>query len=216
MTEKIIQRELRRLFGNYEYKLFNSYMFAWESDFFCISKSGYSTEVEIKCSKADFKKDFTHKVEKHLLLKNFKKPAILQRKRPFTPHLRRGETEFVYGHAESSYVDFCCPANHIPNKFYYACPEGLISLEDLPPYAGLIYVMEFTNQFGTGYNTREIKRAPFLHKNVKSHTSTLLSKYYYKHLNDRNDIIQLLHVIDKDNLTDFQKSAIRMLRHKLS
>lgn len=220
MTERIIQREVRRFFTNYEYILFNAFMFNWESDFFCLSKQGYSTEVEIKCTKADYRKDFSHKVEKHKMFTNHKKPVIIRSKYPFKPYLRPpavydpDKHEFKIG--DSSFIDLCCPADHLPNKFYYACPEGLIKLEELPTYAGLIYVEEYTNKFGIGYNIKEIKRAPFLHKKVKDHQSSLLSKYYWKHKNDRYDILQLLNVLDKDNLTSFQRSALKRIMYKLS
>jgi hypothetical protein len=207
MTEKSIQIAVRRWFGNYDYKLCNTFLFNWESDFFAISKSGYSVEVEIKISKADFKKDFTHKVDKHQLLSNHKKPAVMKYKIPHEPRLRRGETEYAWFHGESSSVSFCCPANYIPNKFYYACPDGLIKVEDLPPYAGLLYT-------GNG-NVWEVKPAPFLHKIKKNHNGELLSKYYHKHINDRNEIVQLLYVLDKDNLTQYQRSALRRIRYKM-
>ena len=60
ITERTILKSLWHLFGNYEYRLLNSYIFRhdWESDFFAISKSGYAIEVEVKISKSDFKADF--------------------------------------------------------------------------------------------------------------------------------------------------------------
>jgi len=58
MTEKTIQKALRGFAQNHDYKLENTYVFAWESDFFSITKTGTVYEYEIKISKADFKKDF--------------------------------------------------------------------------------------------------------------------------------------------------------------
>ena len=43
-----------------------------------------------------------------------------------------------------------------PNYFYYACPPGLISVDEIPEYAGLIYVSE--------EEIETIKRAPLLHR----------------------------------------------------
>ena len=51
-----------------EYLLENTYVFAWESDVFGISKSDYITEIEVKSSRSDFKADFS-KVKKHNMLK---------------------------------------------------------------------------------------------------------------------------------------------------
>jgi hypothetical protein len=53
-----IKKSLAHAFHNYQYKLYNTYVFGWESDFFAISRSGYSIEVEIKISRGDFKNDF--------------------------------------------------------------------------------------------------------------------------------------------------------------
>lgn len=58
-----------------------------------------------------------------------------------------------------------------PNKFYYAVPENLISISDVPEYAGLIYV--------TKHSLKEIKRAPFLHKQVYELEKDLCHKFYY-------------------------------------
>jgi hypothetical protein len=44
----------------------------------------------------------------------------------------------------------------LANKFFYACPPGIIDKKDVPPYAGLIYVDE--------NKIRVIKSAPLLHR----------------------------------------------------
>lgn len=53
--------------NDYKYCLKNSFVFRhdWESDYFCVNREGYSFEIEVKISKADFKNDF--KKEKHKL-----------------------------------------------------------------------------------------------------------------------------------------------------
>ena len=66
-SEKSIQDRLRVLFDNHKYILTNSYVFAWESDFFSVTDSGYIYEVEVKISRSDFKSDFGK--EKHTFLK---------------------------------------------------------------------------------------------------------------------------------------------------
>lgn len=60
-----------------------------------------------------------------------------------------------------------------PNRFYYACPVGLINIQDLPPYAGLIWV----NSDGIA---SEEKRAPILHKDSCDLKQILLDKFYYE------------------------------------
>lgn len=60
-----------------------------------------------------------------------------------------------------------------PNKFYYACPVGLIESHEVPDYAGLIWRMD-------SGGTRIIKKAPFIHKDIFNHREMLFDKYYYK------------------------------------
>jgi gamma-glutamyl:cysteine ligase YbdK (ATP-grasp superfamily) len=69
-----------------------------------------------------------------------------------------------------------------PNKFFYACPEGMIKKEELPPYAGLIYVPE-------DGGARIVKAAAFIHKekHVKHYLSTLTDKFYWQFLNMRTE-----------------------------
>jgi hypothetical protein len=67
-----ILRMLYRQFDNYEYRLSESYVYSWESDFFAMSKSGYFVEVEIKVSRGDYFRDFEkdkHRVFQALLAK---------------------------------------------------------------------------------------------------------------------------------------------------
>ena len=57
--EGMIQEHLFRYFGNYQYKLCNTQVFSWESDFFAMSReSRYFIEAEIKISRSDFFVDF--------------------------------------------------------------------------------------------------------------------------------------------------------------
>ena len=56
--------------------------------------------------------------------------------------------------------------SQIPNYFYYACPTGLISIEEVQAFAGLIYVNE------TGEVT-VIKKAKLLHKAEKDKNQVL-------------------------------------------
>lgn len=68
MTAADINNVLYGHFANYHYRLNNTIVFDWESDFFAQSKSGYFVECEVKISRGDFFKDF--KKDKHLLFKD--------------------------------------------------------------------------------------------------------------------------------------------------
>ncbi|MCK9446292.1 hypothetical protein M0Q50_05310 [bacterium] len=83
-----------------------------ESDILAISKSDYIYEFEVKISKADYKKDFIKEKHNNIINEN--------------------ATEIIKG--EMTYI--------LPNYFNYVVPANLITIDDLPEYAGLIYFNE--------------------------------------------------------------------------
>lgn len=150
MNSSYIKNQLSAMFSNYEYKLHNTYVFEWESDFFAISKSGYSVEVEIKISRSDFLADFK-------------------------------KTNYVGKNKHSLLID----SEYIkkPNKFFFACPTGLIKKEDISENYGLIWIEK-----GNG---TIIKDAKFIHKNKmldnKKYIKILLDKFYYRNIELRKN-----------------------------
>lgn len=56
-----------------------------------------------------------------------------------------------------------------PNQLYFACPVGLIKPEEVPDYAGLLYVDSSITM---------VKKAPYLHKRKQDLKTILLSKFY--------------------------------------
>jgi len=63
--------------------------------------------------------------------------------------------------------------------FYYACPEDIISVDDIPPYAGLIYIYEYKRPLDTICVAHIIRQAPKLNKN---HASDKLKLRMYESL----------------------------------
>lgn len=56
----------------------------------------------------------------------------------------------------------------IPNKFYYAVPKNLVSVNEVPDYAGLIYFTKYKLKDFPGKEFIEFeyaKKAPYIHKN---------------------------------------------------
>jgi hypothetical protein len=86
-----------------------------------------------------------------------------------------------YGHCTIRHIErpIYAPASYIniepiesikcPNQLYYACPEGLIKPEEVPDYAGLIYISHYA---------KVIKKAPYIHKRKQNLDSVLLRKFY--------------------------------------
>lgn len=98
-----------------------------ECDVISLSKSDYIYEYEVKISKADYKKDFIKPKHKNILNEKFTKNT---------------KSGLIY---------------LLPNYFNYVVPTGLITVEDLPEYAGLIY-------FNEDLSFDIIKKPKLLHK----------------------------------------------------
>jgi len=148
MNEGEIKQKLWNLFSNYDYRLFNVFVFQNESDFLAVSKSGYVWEIEIKVSRADFKNDFKK--------------------------MDRG--------GKNKHEKLQSGKGLKPNKFCFAVPNKLISVKEVPDYAGLIY-------FYKGGSGKIIKRPKFLHKdnlfNNNYFLKQMLNKFYFRHTNLR-------------------------------
>jgi hypothetical protein len=100
-----------------------------ECDVLSITKTKMTNEFEIKISRSDFFKDFK-KEEKH-------------------KNLSQGIGAFFSDYRQDHWLI-------APNFFWYVCPEGLIKVEEVPAYAGLIYIV--------GATCVKIKKAPKIHK----------------------------------------------------
>ncbi len=189
MTVKNIQQALQSRFSNHKYDLCNSYIFKhdWECDFFSVTNNAYCYEIEIKLSRSDYLADF--KKYKHKLFENIKKPLWV---------MNSGGTQVHYGYekkqvpvqsragvfmtwkstalyADATRINIIDNDKLIcPNKFYYAVPEGLIKPDEVPKYAGLIYVKDLYSM------ATIVKPAPFLHKRKLELQKILLDKFYYE------------------------------------
>jgi len=111
-----------------------------ECDVISISKANYIYEYEVKISRSDFKADFNK--EKHKLM--------LER-RCVKDRLIKENNQMV---KDTLYLT--------PNYFNFVVPTGLVSVEDVPEYAGLIYCDE-------NLNFEVIKKAPLIHKTKASY-----------------------------------------------
>lgn len=180
--QQIIDSLFNRFSDGYKYQVQNAFIYiGWESDFFTLSKSGLQIEVEVKTTKSDYKADFKKKT-KHKVLEG----KILE-------------------DSEARGRNF---KNRIgPHKFFYAVPEGMIKKEEVPTYAGLIYV---TN--GGAYIT---KQAPVLHKNQNTWEkvkTVLLDKFYW---NERNLKYEMQKLRNQDNSQKIAVESLRKENHKM-
>ena len=152
-TEKSVQESLKHFISQPRFLLKNLFVFNWESDMLFLTKSGYWYEIEVKVSRADFFND-TKKgcdVYNGLIIERQSKSDLL----------KNGATKS-------------------PNYFYYAVPDGLIKEDEVPDYAGLIYVKN-------GFYLIQ-KQAPKLRKDkIDPNTMGLLDKFYYNMVNAKDE-----------------------------
>lgn len=151
MTEQTIIDSLEHhLCGNgHKYWIRNAYIFAhdWESDFFNLTKSGYANEFEVKVSRGDFFCDF--KKRRHEVLST------------------GGCINFLKEFKEIKFK---------PNRFWYVITENLVTADEVPKHAGLIFIKEY------GKETRIpkiIKPAPLLHKEKLEFDSRMIVKFFW-------------------------------------
>lgn len=171
-TEKQIQDVLEKQYdrGGIKYTVSNLYLFKnnWETDFLLIQKtSGYCYEIEIKTSRSDFFNDFK-KVEKHTILREGTHQVKKYRYK-FDPETKKTITDHYYVTKEWKFR---------PNRFYYCVPENLIKIEEVPEYAGLMYVI--------GNKVKTVKEAKFIHKEKLDLIKPLCDKFYYYWKNARS------------------------------
>lgn len=168
-----------RLTGYFDhvYQLRNVFVFAWESDYFGITKNtNYVYEVEVKISVADFKNDGKHKKEKfrHFQFADQEMVTIPKPEQvisgwhiPLDQRKGLGICPLIYRR------------NKLPNRFYYIVPDTISDKVKplIPKYAGLLKI----NEYG---HISQVKPAKFLHKRVllsdRDFMKVLLDKYYYK------------------------------------
>ena len=181
LTEQSIQQRLNYFFASYKYKADGLYVFSWESDKLIWTKSGYIYEFEIKISRSDFKNDFKHKKEKHIVLASTIdrdkakeiQMSLFEQKEQENRHWSREMLESRYGD-----IDAMVKGKRMPNYFYYAVPTGMLEPDEVPPYAGLIYIDSEYRYVKQSY--RIVKEAPQLHKTKYTDAELNLGeKFYY-------------------------------------
>lgn len=195
MTEKLIQKALFNKFHSHEYKFVNVYYFDNESDWLSFLPNGFCYEIEVKISRSDFKADF--KKQKHIIheangkkfytqkgnlvrmsnpdwefCKNFPELVISQEYNTQYSSWRNNRNVIsLYFTPYSSVIFREFKNEKLPNKFFYAVPEGLISKDEVPDYAGLLYVDE-------NLEVEKVKDGKFIHKDILK-PQKLWNKTYY-------------------------------------
>lgn len=194
ISECYLQEAVRKLFHNHKYVLTNSFVFNWESDLFSVTKTGTVYEVEMKCSKADYKKDFEkekhwlfkshfankshhihrlyghHMWDRERLITSYKDPGLeWQHPEGYHRDYQRGGWVTGYGTArfrprEKEIMAACTPIKIVPIEETF-CPNRFYYAS--PP--GIIDVRDLPPYAGLihvkdQYDYYIVKQAPFIHK----------------------------------------------------
>jgi len=188
LTEQKIQKCLNGFFASCKYNVDNLYVFSWESDKLLWTKSGYIYEFEIKISRADYKNDFKHKIEKHVLLASVMPKEQPQMADLFDNYQKKRKKKYGYCITDEDIKrEFDrlgdISRRKMPNYFYYAVPKGLIDVDEVPEYAGLIWIDD-------GILCIK-KKAPCLHKEKYTDSQLNLGeKFYYNWQNTKQVLRQ--------------------------
>lgn len=102
----------------------------------------------------------------------------------------------------------------IPNKFYYVCPEGLIKPEEVPEYAGLIYVSAIKYLGREEFTINYIKQARYIHKEkpdpklIVAVTKAAVAKMIFgkSYMTWQNDQYRLLTPKEHDEYIDYRRN----------
>lgn len=69
------------------------------------------------------------------------------------------------------------------NKLFYVVPKNLVTILEVPDYAGLYYVEDYT--------LMKVKEAPFIHREKLKFEEVLCHKFYHYWLNEKSKNIDL-------------------------
>lgn len=187
LTEQKIQRELGGFFASPKYLVDGLFVFGWESDKLIWTKAGYIYEFEIKISRPDYLNDFRHKVEKHLLLNSAlpDESTVAREADLFGNLLKEKRKRYPQITTEQAKKMMKPVGDRMPNYFYYAVPEGLLDADEVPPYAGLVYITTCKDGFEDQpdkwlHRIKIVRKAPQLHKTKYTDAELNLGeKFYY-------------------------------------
>ena len=123
----------------------------------------------------------------------------------FEIKISRGDFKNDFKHKKKKHLLLENKENNskMPNYFYYVVPEGLVTEDEVPEYAGLIYVhATIIGNSRVYYQFQEIKAAPKLHSNkIDENNLKLIDKFYYNYIHWKHkhekDLIEYKELLEK-------------------
>lgn len=138
----------------------------YESDLLRVTKAMYTIEYEIKLTKSDFCADFRKSHNTIVGIKNRRMVYDKQTKHDY----------YLSGKG--------------PNEFYYVFPQGLIDLQNVPDWCGVIEVKEYDYFGQTRLSLHKVQHPHRLHKDVINthHLNHLYESTYYRYWSLKSSI----------------------------
>ncbi len=158
----------------------NSYAYGYEADLLSFNRNLLANEHEIKCSRADFESELaaaaseTQETRRYMVALEARRAgkATMASKAAKTVKHQRLRMAFAHKHEEAKNALGNAgrainpapkiPVLNVPNYFYFVCPVGLISHDEVPYYAGLIWFLEGHTHYVNCFEV--IRPAPMLHR----------------------------------------------------
>jgi len=112
----------------------------------------------------------------------------------------------MYFQSSLGYSNVGFKKNFVPNKFFYAVPDGLIDKKEVPKYAGLIYIKNGMAEI--------VKRAPFLHKRSNNLKHILLDKFYYLNQQKEQIIRQLTRDLENTGSDFYNDVSVKVYKDR--
>lgn len=160
ITMPEIHHALYSYFFSCQWMIYNSFAMSrdFESDFLAITKAGYLHEVEIKISRSDFQADFKKSSTRSV----------------FNKEIKAWERQSQSKHE-------LIEQGKLSNYFWFCVPTGLITADEVPDYAGLLY-FEDHPKYGFVRDLITVKKAPKIHKNKAPEyvEKKILQAMYYR------------------------------------
>ncbi len=140
----------------------NYYLGSWECDLYKVSTKGFDTEYEIKISKSDFKNDF--KKQHESLAENWREHWDAGTE---LPRKTKNKHDLILN------GERC-------NRFYFVMPEGMVDLNEVPKYCGVIFFYEQYGElrFRTARASKLLKKEPINHEKYKHIAGNLCIKLH--------------------------------------
>lgn len=137
----------------------------WECDVFEMTKSGYFREYEVKVSRADFFADAAKGTTKRQIVggRSGCDHVMAMNDERWTCRDCGGRSEEVQ--VENKHNLLGTGSVRGPSRFWYVVPQGLVKLEEVPAWAGLIEArtQRSLHSRSSSVSIRPVKAAPKIH-----------------------------------------------------